>query len=219
MTHQRWMRRYILQRQASDSIAAPIVVGKKGTHEKTIELIRKEGFSRARIDGEVYEMDDDIELDKNKNHTIEIVVDRIKLREEARSRLFSSIEVALKFGDGKVVVGVDDKEQIFSEHLSCPYCDFSIPDLEPRLFSFNAPFGACDECKGLGVMQKLDESLLITDETKSIRNGAIRYLKNIVDTDNIEWQTFKIMMDYYHIDIDKPYCELSEAEKEIILIY
>ena len=199
-------------------IYSPIVAGKKGTHEKTIELIRKEGFSRARIDGEVYEMDDDIELDKNKNHIIEIVVDRVKLREEVRSRLFSSLEVALKFGDGKVVISINDKEYVFSEHLSCPYCDFSIPELEPRLFSFNAPFGACDECKGLGVMQKLDESLLITDESKSIRNGAIRYLKNIVDTDNIEWQTFKIMMDYYHIDIDKPYCELSDEEKQIILV-
>ena len=199
-------------------IYSPIVFGRKGTHEKTLELIRKEGFSRARIDGEIYDMDDDIELDKNKKHNIEIIVDRIKLREDVRGRLFSSLETALKFGDGKVVVSINDIEQVFSEHLSCPYCDFSVPALEPRLFSFNLPYGACSECKGLGVMQRIDENLLVTDPSKSIREGAIRYLKNIVDSDNIEWQTFKVMMDFYHIDIDKPYKDLSSDEKEIIMV-
>lgn len=209
---------YLEEDESRVIIYSPIVIGRKGTHEKTIDLIRKEGFSRVRIDGETYDIEDDIKLDKNKNHNIDIIVDRVKLREDVRGRLFSSLETALKFGEGRVIASVNDKEQIFSEHLSCPYCDFSVSALEPRLFSFNSPFGACDECKGLGVMQKLDESLLITDPEKSIRNGAIRYLKNIVDTENIEWQTFKIMMDYYHIDIDKPYKDLTDEEKEIILV-
>ncbi len=208
---------YLGEEEARVIIYSPIVIGRKGTHEKTLELIRKEGFSRIRVDGEVFDVDDDISLDKNKNHSIEIIVDRVKLREEVKSRLYASLETALKFGDGKVLVSINDKEQIFSEHLSCPYCDFSISKLEPRLFSFNSPFGACDECKGLGVMQKVDERLLITDPQKSIRKGAIRYLKNIVDTDNIEWQTFVKLTDYYNIDLDKPYEELTNEEKDIIL--
>ncbi len=199
-------------------IYSPIVFGQKGTHEKTLELIRKEGFSRVRINGEITSLDEDIILDKNKKHSIEIIVDRIKLREEVRGRLYASIETALKFGDGKVMIAINDEEQIFSEHLACPYCDFSIAKLEPRLFSFNSPFGACPECKGLGVLQKIDEDLLVTEPEKSIRQGAIRYLKNIVDTENIEWQVFETMCNHYNIDLDKPYVDLSEEEKEIIMV-
>ena len=208
---------FLNEEESKVVIYSPIVFGKKGTHEKTLELIRKEGFSKIRVDGETFEVEDDIKLDKNIVHNIEIIVDRIKLRSESRSRLFNSLETALKYGEGKVVVSINDVEQTFSEHLACPYCDFSIHELEPRLFSFNSPFGACPTCKGLGVMQKLDENLLITDFDKSIREGAIRYLKNIVDTDNIEWQKFKIMMDYYNISIDKPYKDLDESEREIIM--
>jgi excinuclease ABC subunit A len=199
-------------------IYSPIVFGKKGTHEKTLEIIRKEGFSRVRVNGEILDLDEDIKLDKNQTHNIEIVVDRIKLREEVRSRLYASIETALKFGDGKVIISINGNEQIFSEHLACPYCDFSIAKLEPRLFSFNSPFGACSECNGLGVLQKIDYDLLVTEPEKSIRQGAIRYLKNIVDTENIEWQVFEKMCDYYNIDLDKPYNELTDEEKEIIMI-
>lgn len=199
-------------------IYSPIVFGKKGTHEKTLELIRKEGFSRVRINGEVMELDQDIVLDKNKKHNIEIIVDRTKLKADSRSRLYNSLEVALKFGDGKVIVSINDNENIFSEHLACPYCDFSIPKLEPRLFSFNSPFGACPECKGLGVLQKIDENLLVTDPDKSIREGAIKYLRNIVDTENIEWQVFEKMTSYYNIDLDKPYKDLTDEEKEIIMV-
>ena len=199
-------------------VYSPCVVGKKGTHEKTIELIRKNGFSKARIDGEIVDISEEIVLEKNKNHTIEIVVDRVKLKEESKSRIYSSIEVALKYGEGKVIISINDDENVFSEHLACPYCDFSIPNLEPRMFSFNSPFGACSECKGLGFLQQIDEELLITDEELTIREGAIRYFKNIVDTDNIEWQTFKILLDYYNISIDKPYKDFDEKEKEIIFI-
>ena len=199
-------------------IYSPIVVGKKGMHEKTLDLVRKEGFSRVRIDGEVYDLDQDIKLEKNIKHTIEIIVDRVKLREDVRSRLYDSVETALQFGDGKVLVALDDKEQIFSQKLACPYCDFSIPKLEPRLFSFNSPFGACPECKGLGQLQRVDEKLLVLDPKLSIRQGAIRYLKNIVDTENIEWQVFEKLTSHYNIDLDKPYEELTPEEKEIIMV-
>ena len=199
-------------------IFAPIVFGKKGSQEKTFEAIRKDGYSKVRVDGIMYDVNDDFELDKNKKHNIEVVIDRVKLRPDVKSRLYFSLETALKLADGKVIISIDDNEQIFSEHLACPYCDFSIAHLEPRLFSFNSPFGACDECKGLGVLQKFDENLLITDPEKSIRDGAIRYLKNLVDSDNIEWQVFTKMTDFYHIDLDKPYKDLTDEEKEIILV-
>lgn len=198
-------------------IMAPVVVRSKGKHEKTLDLLRKDGFARARIDGEITDLDSDIELDKNIKHTIEVIVDRVKVKEESRSRIYNSLETSCKLSDGKVLVSVDDKEMIFSEQLACPYCDFSIPKLEPSLFSFNAPFGACDECKGLGFLQQLSLDLLVPDDTKTIREGAIRYLKNIVDTENIEWQTFVTLMEHYNISLDKPFKELTDFEKDIIL--
>ena len=197
-------------------IYSPIVIGKKGTHEKTFELIRKIGFAKVRVNGEVLDVNDEFNLDKNKTHTIEIVIDRVKLKDENRSRIYSSCETALKYGEGKVVVSINDVENTYSEHLACPYCDFSIPTLEPRMFSFNSPFGACPECNGLGVLQQLDEELLVTDENLSIRDGAIRYFKNMVGTDNLEWQTFMILLNYYNISIDKKYSDFTEEEKEII---
>ena len=211
-------RIYESENESRVIIYSPIVFGQKGTHEKTLDLIRKEGFSRVRVNGEVLDLDEVTSLDKNKKHNIEIIVDRIKLREDVRSRLYASIETALKFGDGKIIVSINDEEQIFSEHLACPYCDFSIAKLEPRLFSFNSPFGACPECKGLGVLQKIDYDLLVTEPEKSIRQGAIRYLKNIVDTENIEWQTFEVLCNHYNIDLDKPYEELSKEDQEIVMV-
>ena len=198
-------------------IMAPVVVRSKGKHEKTLELLRKDGFARVRIDGEIHDLDEDIDLDKNIKHTIEVIVDRIKIKEESRSRLYSSLETSVKLADGKVLVSVNDNEMIFSEQLACPYCDFSIPKLEPSLFSFNAPFGACDECKGLGFLQQISLDLLVPDDTKTIREGAIRYLKNIVDSENIEWQTFEILMKHYNISLDVPFKDLSDFEKDIIL--
>ncbi len=199
-------------------IYSPIVIGKKGTHEKTFELIRKIGFSKVRVNGEILDVSDDIVLEKNKTHSIEIVIDRVKLKEESRSRIYASVETALKYGEGKVIISVNDEENTYSEHLACPYCDFSIPNLEPRMFSFNSPFGACSECNGLGVLQQLDEQLLITDEELTIREGAIRYFKNMIGTDNLEWQTFMILLNHYNISIDKKYKDFTEEEKEIIFI-
>ena len=198
-------------------VMAPVVVRSKGKHEKTLELLRKEGFARVRINGETRDLDEDIDLDKNIKHTIEVIVDRVKVKEESRSRLYNSLETSCKLGDGKVLVSIDGNEMIFSEHLACPHCDFSIPKLEPSLFSFNAPFGACDECKGLGFLQQISIDLLVPDDTKTIRQGGIRYLKNIVDTENIEWQTFEILMKHYNISLDVPFKDLSDFEKDIIL--
>lgn len=199
-------------------IYSPIVWGQKGSHEKTIELIKKEGFSKVRIDGSVFDLTtDEINLEKSNKHNIDIVIDRIKIRDDIRSRVYDSLETALKLGDGKVTVDINGEEKVFSELLACPFCDFSIPKLEPRLFSFNSPFGACDECNGLGVLQKIDINLLVTNPEKSIRKGAIKYLKNLVDTENIEWQTFKQLADFYKIDLNKPYEELSLEEQDIIL--
>jgi excinuclease ABC subunit A len=196
---------------------SPIVVGQKGRHEKIIELIQKEGYSRVRVDGETYDLDSVPELDKNKRHTIEIVIDRIKLKPDVSSRLYSSLETALKLADGRVIIDINGEEVQFSEHLSCPHCDFSIPKLEPRLFSYNSPFGACDTCGGLGFLQQIDYNLLVTNPEKSINDGAIRYFKNIAGTENIEWQTFEKLAEHYDIDLDKPYEGLTDLQKDVIM--
>src|SRR5699024_9181273 len=132
-------------------VLAPIVKARKGEHKKVFEKIQSDGYVRVRVDGEMYDVGEEIELNKNQNHDIEVVVDRLVIKEGIRSRLYGSIETALGIADGYVTIDVIDGEEIvFSEHHSCPLCGFSIPTLEPRLFSFNAPFGACDACDGLG---------------------------------------------------------------------
>lgn len=197
-------------------IYSPIVYAQKGTHEKTIDLIRKNGFSKVRVDGELIDVSEEIKLDKNIKHNIDIVVDRIKIKSESKGRIYASVETALKYGEGKVKIDIEGEENIYSEHLACPYCDFSIPKLEPRLFSFNAPFGACDTCKGLGFLKQIDYGQIVPDETLSINKGAIRYYKNIMNTENIEWQTFDILLNHYNIDKNKPFCELTDFEKDVI---
>ena len=155
-------------------IIAPVVHGEKGTHKDLIDELRKDGFVRARIDNEVYDLNDDIVLDKNKKHNINVIIDRLAIKEDSRSRIFESIETSTRMSKGKVVINViGDKEIIFSENYACPLCDFSIPELEPRLFSFNSPYGACPDCKGLGVNKHIDEDLLIPDKTLSIMDGAV----------------------------------------------
>ena len=207
-------------------IMAPVAVGQKGTHEKTLDLIRKEGYIRARIDGAMYDLNDEIKLDKNIKHTIEVVIDRLKVRKDIYSRIFSSLEIALKLGEGKVLIeftktdseGFEIKEEkLFSEHLACPYCDFSIPKLEPRMFSFNSPFGACETCNGLGSLQVMDIDLLVTNPEKSINDGAIRYFKNTAGSDNVEWQVFENLANFYDVDLDKPFNELTDFQKEVVL--
>lgn len=155
-------------------LLAPVISGKKGTHAKLIEDLKKQGFVRVRIDGELRDLDDHIELDKNKKHNIEVVVDRIVVKEGIEVRLSDSLETALKLADGRVIVDVMEHEELlFSEHHACPICGFSIGELEPRMFSFNSPFGACPECDGLGSKLKVDIDLLIPDWNKTLEENAI----------------------------------------------
>ena len=198
-------------------ILSPIAENRKGTFDKTLELLRKDGYSKVIIDDEQYELDEEINLDKNKKHNIFVIVDRIKIREESRSRIYESLEAACALSDGKIFVDIEDERLLFSEHYSCPHCGFTVGKLEPSMFSFNSPLGACPTCHGLGIIFKMDLDSLIVDENLSIADGAIRYLKNIVFTENIEWQTYKKLFEVYNIYVFKPYKDLTELQKEVIL--
>ena len=195
-------------------ILAPIVKERKGTHQKTLEQLQKDGFVRVRINGEIYDMDDDINLEKNKRHTIQAVVDRLKIRDGVRSRLFDSLETAARIGEGKVVVLINEEEHVFSEHYACPHCDFSIGDLEPRLFSFNAPYGACPECNGLGHKRKIDPDLLIPDRSLSINDGAIKGWEN---TGTYFFSMIKQVAKHYGFSIKVPVEEMDPKHLDIVL--
>ncbi len=198
------------------TIMAPVVHGEKGTQKDLFDKLRREGYIRVRVDGDLKMLEDVASLEKNKKHNVDVVVDRI-VKSNDRSRLHDSLETALKLSDGLAVVAYDDKEDLFSSNYSCKYCGFTIPRLEPRLFSFNAPFGACDHCKGLGITQKVNIDYLIPDKEKSIRQGGIIYYKNIIAKENLEWQRFKALCDYYEIDIDKPIKQLTKKEMDYLL--
>ncbi len=194
-------------------VLSPVITGHKGTHQKTIEALRKDGYVRLRVNGEIKDIEDTINLEKNKKHTIEVVVDRLKIREGIRSRLYDSLETASKLGEGKVVVLINKEEHLFSENFACPHCDFSIGELEPRLFSFNAPFGACDRCSGLGFTKKVDPELLVADSTKSAYNGAI---KGWTNTTTYHFKQLVATAKHYSIDLHKPFGELTDEEQAIL---
>lgn len=198
-------------------ILAPVAHREKGTFKDVFEKLLKDGYLRARVDGQMILLEDVKPLEKNKKHSIDVVVDRIVKNDGIRSRLHDSLETAVKLANGIVVVLAGENELLFSQNYSCPKCGFSVPRLEPRLFSFNSPLGACDECKGLGITQRVDVDYLIPDRSKSIRKGGIVYYKNIVDTENIEWQTFNTLCRHYHIDLDKPIQDFTPEELEIVL--
>ena len=197
-------------------LLAPIVYQKKGQHKKVFEMIQREGYVRIRVDGEIYDVSEAPELEKNKKHDIAIVIDRIVVKEGIRSRLFDSFEAALRLADGYAVVDViGQEEMLFSEHYSCPYCGFTVGELEPRLFSFNAPFGACPDCDGLGVKLEVDTDLVIPDTSKTLREGAI------VPWNPISSQYYPQMLEQacleFNIDMDTPFEELPEEHQAIIL--
>ena len=196
-------------------ILSPVVYGEKGAHEKVLDDLRKKGFTRVRVNGENRDLSEDIKLEKNKKDTILVVVDRIVLRDEDRSRIFDSLETASKLSNGRVVINViGDKEFVMSEHYACPECDFSLPELEPRLFSFNAPYGACPECKGLGVKQNISVDLIIPDKSKSILEGAIKPLN--LDQ-NIYLTNILTVAKYYNIDLSLPVKDMKKEDLDIIL--
>ena len=199
------------------TIMAPIIHDRKGAFKDRFQSLIKEGYVRVRVDGEMKMLEDDIELDKNKRHNIDVVVDRIVKKEDVRSRLSDSMETALKLTDGKVIVLANNEENLYSSTYACKICGFSVPNLEPRLFSFNAPLGACDVCHGLGFTEEVDLSLLIPDDSLSINQGGIRYFKNMVNTDVIEWQTFEILCNAYKIPLDQPIKKLTKKQMQIIL--
>ena len=164
-----------LPQRTKIQILAPIVRGKKGTHQKEFERAKKSGYVRVRVDGNLYELSEEIALEKNKKHNIEIVVDRLVVREDIQSRLTDSLETAIDLTGGLVLVDViDGEEMLFSQNYACPEHNISIEELNPRMFSFNNPFGACEKCTGLGTFMSIDPDLVIPDKDKSIREGAIR---------------------------------------------
>lgn len=200
-------------------ILARVVKRKKGTFKDYFADLLKDGYLRVNVDGQMYMLDEDIQLEKNKKHNIDVVIDRIVKKEGYRGRLVDALEVALKLTGGEVVVAnlTKDKEELFSEHLACPICGFSVPKLEPRLFSFNNPLGACEDCRGLGIKNEVDIDLLIPDWNKSINDGGIRYFKTAVGTNRIEWQRFLILCQTYNIDLNKPLKDFTKQELNYIL--
>ncbi len=195
-------------------IMAPVVRDEKGTHQDLLDDLRAKGFTRVRINGEMKSLDEQITLEKNIKDTIEVVVDRIVLRPEERSRIFEAIETSTKLADGMVLIHIIDGEEIlWSEKFACIKCNYSLPDLEPRMFSFNAPFGACPECKGLGFKTAISQDLLVPDPDKSINGGAIATMS---DDQNIFYTDVKTACDHYNIDMNKPFKNLTKKEKNIV---
>ena len=198
-------------------VLSPVVWGEKGTSKDLFDSLRKDGYIRVKVDGEVHDLSEDITLDKNKKHYISVIIDRLVVDPDIRSRLYSSIENATKLSSGKVVIDVIGAEEILlSENFACPYCNYSLPELEPRMFSFNAPYGACEECKGLGVKVNIDVDLIIPDKNKSINEGAIVAI-NVEDEANIIKTQLNAVAKYYHIDLNKPVKKLKKEELDIIL--
>lgn len=199
-------------------ILAPIAKHEKGTHKDTLTKLMSQGFVRARIDGEVILLEDAPELDKNKRHDIDVVIDRLIVKPEARSRCFEDIELALDWGHGEVILLTENNERLVSSNHTCPVCGFSVPKLEPRLFSFNAILGACPTCKGLGINRSVSVDLLVPDPSKSLLQGAIRYYKSMINSTNIEWQEVVFLCKQYKIPMDEPWSSLTKEQKDIILI-
>ena len=197
-------------------LLAPIIEGKKGTHIKLLDDLKKQGYVRVRVDGDLRDLDDNIELDKNKKHTIEVVVDRVVVKEGIESRLSDSLEAALRLAEGRVLVDVMEQEELlFSEHHACPQCGFSIGELEPRMFSFNSPFGACTSCDGLGMKMVVDEDLVIPDWDRTLLEHAIAPWEPT--SSQYYPSLLKAVCDHYKIPMDVPVKELSKEHINKIL--
>ncbi|WP_455679591.1 excinuclease ABC subunit UvrA [Streptococcus sp.] len=197
-------------------ILAPVVRRKKGQHKTIFDRIQKDGYVRVRVDGDIFDISEVPELSKSKMHNIEIVVDRLINKEGIRSRLFDSVEAALRLADGYVIIDtMDGNELLFSEHYSCPVCGFTVPELEPRLFSFNAPFGSCPTCDGLGNKLEVDLDLVIPDRSKTLREGALAPWNPI--SSNYYPAMLEQAMEAFGVDMDTPFEDLSEDEQNLVL--
>ncbi|WP_446897882.1 excinuclease ABC subunit UvrA [Clostridium sp. LBM24168] len=200
-------------------ILAPIVNGRKGQHVKIIESIKKNGYVRARIDGEILALEEEITLDKNKKHTIEVVVDRLIVKKDIEGRLADSIETSLKLSDGIVIVNVvDGKDMLFSEKFACVHCGISIGEITPRTFSFNSPFGKCDTCDGLGTLLEIDDKLVIPDRSKSIMQGAVLpWGSGSLKEDSWTFSILRALSNKYKFDLNTPVGKLSDKVLNILL--
>ena len=197
-------------------VLAPVVKGRRGQHKKVFEKIQSDGFVRVRVDGEMHDISEKFDLNKNQNHDIDVVVDRLVIKEGIRSRLSDSLETALELTEGYASIDViDGEEMVLSEHYACPKCGFSIPKLEPRLFSFNAPFGACDACDGLGTKLIVDIDLVIPDRSLTLDEGAIVPWQPI--SSEYYPEMLKQAADYFKIDRNTPFEKLSKKDQDLIL--
>ena len=198
-------------------IMSPVAYGEKGTFKELLDDLRKDGYARVNIDGEVRDLSEDIVLEKNKKHNILVIIDRVIRKDEAESRIYEALELACKLSKGKAVVQIPGAEEIvMSESFACPNCDFSLEELEPRMFSFNAPYGSCPDCKGLGFKQKISESLIIPDKEKTLLRGGIEPLSGM-DDQNIYIKKLEIVCDKYNIDMNKKMKDLTKKELDTIL--
>ena len=202
-------------------ILSPIIRGRKGTHEKVLENIKRQGYVRARVDGSIYDLtEEDVKLEKNKKHNIEAVIDRLIVKDGIETRLADSIEMALKLADGLVIINLIDKEEdkLFSENFACPDCGISIDELEPRLFSFNSPFGKCDYCDGLGTLLEIDENLVVPNKDLSIREGAISSWGDArLKKDSWTYAVLAALMDKYDFSLDTKYRDLSKEVQHVLM--
>ena len=205
-----------LEERTKIQLLAPVISHRKGSHEKLIEDIGKKGYVRLRVDDEIVDVNEVPQLDKNKNHTIEVVVDRLVVKDGIETRLADSIETALELAEGNLTVDVIDGDELkFSENHACPICGFSIGELEPRMFSFNSPFGACPTCDGLGQKLKVDLDLVIPDKNKTLNEGAIEPWE---PTSSDFYPTLlKRVCEVYKINMDKPYKKLTDRQKNILM--
>lgn len=206
-----------LEENTKIMVMSPVIKGEKGTQADLFDNLRKEGYVRVNVDGELRDLSDDIILEKNKKHNISVVIDRLVIKEGIRGRLFSSLETASNLSHGKVVIDVVGGEDIvLSEKFACPYCDYSLDELEPRIFSFNAPYGACLQCKGLGVQYKLDLDLIIPDKNLSINEGGIAPI-NVDESSNIIYTQLSAVSKKYDIDLDAKIKDIPKEKLDIIL--
>ena len=206
-----------LEENTKIMVMSPVIKGEKGTQVDLFDNLRKEGYVRVNVDGELRDLSEDIILEKNKKHNISVVIDRLVIKEGIRGRLFSSLETASNLSHGKVVIDVVGGEDIvLSEKFACPYCDYSLDELEPRIFSFNAPYGACLQCKGLGVQYKLDLDLIIPDKNLSINEGGIDAI-NVDESSNIIYTQLSAVSKKYDIDLDAKIKDIPKEKLDIIL--
>ena len=198
-------------------IEAPVARGRKGEYKKEIESFRKAGYTRIKIDGEIHDLEEEFNLDKQIKHSISVVVDRIVLKDGVNTRLSDSLETALKIGNGLVIADFSGEEELFSTQYACPHCGASVPEIEPRVFSFNSPFGACPDCLGLGYKQHIDPALIYGDGSKSLREGALTVSGWNMDVGNMSDMYFRALSKHYGFSLDTPYRDLPDAIKQILL--